>query len=658
MIYQTKPTFRDRNDGIGQLRLNRLAHYSPGFIEVPQMRVDFTTNLRGEIVFDLPISISIQNSNRVPIARYTAENLVNIPLQIREQISDELVKCRREQSGVFSFAKTLWELTTSSPRVLWRTESIYPGVCEPESELRPCIPPLDEFLRNPECLNHSFYSTRTTPLSQERIEVKVDPASANISFTISLTPKEASPRNGFNQRFIIDGIPSTDCRGVDTVEHVLRKALWDTMEVFWAQGGMGVYQYLVQNKPFHDESLAPPSPLSVRHFLYDGQARIGAHLSMEASPHIAQLSITHQPPGDTNQNYSQSGSVQLVFTSDSAGNAHDSKDAPNALQHKFERSLIRLIQASGEHELEKGLTELLMNARSEVFVRPSSKELLGDEVFKILSCLSKTKEKNSWNPSSAELIRFLEGVQTLEFYLDTSKQKNRLVLFDSLRIDVFPDQTVTLTCSNPLRVKIEAHFKILSDYDFGTILTAFDNQITPASTTTDTMELMSLLHHLASRDPENWIVSSGSSTLPAWSDHLGQDLLNKVALPITTQYLKLRTIREDVEYSEQSNLTVEYSAPGVLEISLGEDYHRYRIKFSFQDRGLLAIEIIPQIDSPASLKKPRIYTYKSPRPIDDERSESFYETTLKLFFALVEPNHKVGVFAKSQLRTFLDKEFQ
>lgn len=659
MIYQTKLTFRDRNDDIGQLRLNRLAHYSPDFIEAPLARVDFTTKLTGEIVFDLPISVSIQNSNRIPIARYTADNLTCCSQKVREQISEELLKCRNQPSEAFSFARTLWELTTTNPKVLWSTESIYPGVSEPEREIRPCIPPLDEFLRNPECVNHSFYSTRKTPLLREKLEAKIDPVSSNISFTISLTPNEASSRRGFDQRFIVDCNPSTDFSDIDTGENVFRKILWNTMEVFWSQGGMGVYRYLTGDRLSHKEGVTPPSSLNVKHFFYCGQAKAGAYLSMEASPHIAQLSITHRPPGAPIQDYSRSGSVQFVFTSDSNYNTTDSKQATNPIQNKFERGLIRLIQTSGEHELEKGLIDLLMNARSEVYVRPSSKEVLGDEVCKVLSSLSKTKEKTSWNPSTTELIRFLEGVRNIEFHLDTKIQKNRLVLFDTLSIDIFPDKSLTVTCTNPLRTKVEAHFNLLSDCDIGAILTAFDNQAVGTSNATKSEGLLSLLDRLASCDPKtNWVVSSGPSTLPASEDLLAHDLLNRAILPIATQYLKLRAIREHVEYSEISNLTLQYPEPGALELSLGEDYHSYRIKFHFQELGLSDIEIIPQTDSPGTLKNSRLYTYPSPRSIEDGGMESFYETSLKLFFALVAPNHKAGIFAKSQLRSFLDREFQ
>lgn len=654
MIYQTNPISSERNDGMSSLRLNRLAYYSPDFLQDPQMRVDFATNLTGQIVFDLPISISIQNSNRVPIARYTADGVAKSSQEVKEQISKELYKCRQQQADPIYFAKALWRLTTNTPEVSWRTESIYPGVRDPERELRPCIPSLDEFLRNPECINQSFYSVRNTPTVCERIEAKIDPASAKVSFTIILTPNEASSRDSYPQRFIIDCIPTLDGGGPDIHKDTVRKLVWETMEIFWSRGGIGVYQHLVTDTHSHNNDCTLPSFFNVQHFFYTGQAKVGAYLSMEASPHIAQLSITQRPSDHTNQGYSQSGSVQIVFTSDDTTKADSSNLSPNPIQNKFERGLIRLIKSSGEYALEKALTELLMNARSEVYARPSTKEVLGEGALNILSCLSRTKVRTAWNPSISELVGFLEGVQSIELHLNTNKLKNHLVLFDTLRIDALRDNTRALQCTNPLGIKVETHFQKLSDHDLGLILKAFDNQINSAGT----MDLLTLLNQLVSEDPESWMVSTGPSTLPTCDDIVGQQLLEQIALPIINQYLRLRAIREHVEYSEKSNLTLRFVDPGALELSLGEDYHPYQIRFSLKDLGLTSIQIIRQSESPAMLKNSRIYTYETPRPINDDRIEKFFETSLQLFFALIAPNQKGSIFANSQLRGFLDREFQ
>ncbi len=644
---------------ISDLQLSRLAFFTPASVVERQLKIDFTTTLDGDIALDRPIRLFAKNATGVTVAQYTVENLQLLDESVKKTLSDKIKSCRRLELSVETLAQTLLGLTEHDNRIQWSTESLYPGARKPLRELRPCTPSLAEFLQNPTCLEKAFYSIRKTGHTEEKLTAVMDTDAQTITFTLcSENLPHWSPSEHKNQRVVVS-CSSLDDRSSDTnPQDVLAPIVWQAMEAFWNTGATGLTRYLFRASKDNKDTSPPGIQVRVQDFSFYGKSSSGAYVSFEGSSQVAQVTLTQEPLLSPLSKKPASGSGQWIFVNDSKTSRTTASSAENTMLREIGTAVTKLMHSRGESSLEEVFATLTLAARSEVFFRPDTSAVVEPEVSTYLAKLVNTRVLHSWErPSIPELINFLEGTKSLQIILTEDPATPSRFPFNALTIDKFVDGRTRLSLVNNLGAHCEAQFCRLSSDDMRLILKTFDQQLEEGVPSLSRRRLQLVLETLKSRNTENWVLFSGTSSIPAADDTDAHQLLD-AALPVINRYLAMRTIREKTSYSEKSNTAVVYPQNGVIEVSLGEDYHPYQLRVRLQHNSLTQIEIIPDESSSGRFKKPRRYASRSGITLNTPESDRFFESTLKHFFSLVSNTTGSLEFGNSELRRFLDRHFQ
>ncbi len=639
-----------------RLRLGALARFTPVSITEELLKIDFTSSVHGSVAFDRPVRISALNAKGTVVAQYTLQNLDAIKEDSKAKISEIICQGR---SGVVTakvVAENLLSLTEKEPNAYWSTESMYPGSRKPIGEIRPCTPSLAEFLRDPRCLGSSYYSVRSQDTSEDKLTISMNSLERTMSFTLNMhDTAHGSHDEDRIQRFLIDCSAQQDGDAMNDPSDMLAAITWQAMEVFWKHGPQGVAQYVLGNSPVHTEDKTRATPWTVKDFSYHGRSRAGAYLAVEGSSHIAQLTLAQEPFSHPLNHAPASGSVHFVFTNDSAKGSAQAGIAGNNMQQQVNAAVTTLTNTSGENSLTEALTALTLSACSEAFMEPDVSFVLGTDVANQVAKLPNVKSGGLWRPSVQDLVHFAEGTRTLEFTLREDPSHFPSFPFNVMKVDKLNSSCYRLKLSNFLGASIEAQLTNLSTDLLFRIFRAFDEQDKDESPSDGRRKLQLILQHLSRRNPESWLLYTGSSSLPNVNDARGHRLFDS-ALTLIDSYLTMRMVREKSDFSKKTESFITSCGPGEVAIYLGEESHNHQLKIVLSNEMLKSVEVIPDGSSSRRMVLPREYRTTNKVHINTPEFTQFFESMLKYFFALVDKNSGAKGFRNSQLRSFLDNQ--
>lgn len=639
-----------------RLGLAELARFTPVSMTDGPVKIDLTSSVNGSVAFDRPVRVSALNAGGTVVAQYTLQNLDAISQDNKSKIAEIISGCRSGSVAVKVVAEALLSLTENEPNAHWSTESMYPGSRKPIGEIRPCTPSLAEFLRNPRCLESSFYSVRSQGTSEDKLTISMNSVDHTMSFVLNThdTSHDSHDENRI-QRFVIDCSAQQESNAVKDSSDMLGVITWQAMEVFWKQGALGVAQYLLGDSSLRTEDRRHAAAWTVKEFSFHGLSRAGAYVAVEGSSQIAQLTLAQEPFSHPLNHSPASGSVHFVFTNDTTNGNAQAGTAGNSMQHQVNAAVTSLTNTSGENSLTEALTALTLSACSEAFMEPEMSFVLGAEVAARVADLPNVKNRGLWQPSVQDLVQFVEGTRTLEFTLREDPARPPSFPFDVMKVERLDGNRYRFKFSNFLGTSIEAQFVNLSTDLLFRIFRAFDEQSKDESPSTGRRKLQLILQHLSGRNQENWLLHTGSTSLPDVSDVQGHRLFDS-ALPLIESYLTMRMVREKSDFSKKTNSFITSCGPGEVAIYLGEESHNHQLKIVLNNETLKSVEVIPDRSSSRRMVLPREYMTTNKVQITDPEFKQFFDSMLKYFFALVDKNSGAKEFRNSQLRSFLDNQ--